>query len=207
MRIQVIYSDDSIVVFDKPPGLLTVPGRGPANRVNLAEQVRRSFPDALVVHRLDRDTSGLLVMARGLDAQRHLGRQFEERVVAKRYVAVVEGKPQASSGRITLPIRKDSNRPPRQCVDHANGRPAVTDWRIVSRYADRARLELAPLTGRSHQLRVHLAEIGHPVLGDPLYGSDAAVTMAERLMLHASRLTLMHPIAGEPMTWVSDCPF
>ncbi len=207
MDIPIVHSDSSIVVLHKPAGLLTVPGLGAANSTNLVSLVRIEFPDALIVHRLDRDTSGLIVMARCVEAQRSLSGQFEQRTVAKRYIAMVAGTPKLSQGRIDLPIRKDFERPPRHRVDYAHGRPAVTDWRIVARFADRARLELAPLTGRSHQLRIHLAEIGHPVLGDPLYGCGDASRMADRLLLHASRLSVTHPLTGEQMTWTSDCPF
>jgi tRNA pseudouridine32 synthase/23S rRNA pseudouridine746 synthase len=207
MDIPIVHSDSSIVVVEKPAGLLTVPGLSAANSTNLVSLVRIEFPDALIVHRLDRDTSGLIVVARDIEAQRNLSRQFERRTVVKRYIAVVSGSPNAPQGRIELPIGKDFERPPRHRVDHAHGRPAVTDWRIVARFADRARLELAPLTGRSHQLRIHLAEVGHPVLGDPLYGCGDASRMADRLLLHASRLSITHPLTGEQMTWTSDCPF
>jgi tRNA pseudouridine32 synthase/23S rRNA pseudouridine746 synthase len=207
MEIPVVYVDAALVVLDKPAGLLTVPGLGPTNEMNLAGLVRQRFPDALVVHRLDRDTSGLLVMARGADSHRALSRQFEMRTVSKRYVAVVEGSPNAACGRIELPVRKDFERPPRHRVDHAQGRPAVTDWRTLDRDSDRTRLELAPLTGRSHQVRLHLAAIGHSVLGDPLYASDRAFMMSDRLLLHASRLALVDPRTGERLSWISECPF
>jgi tRNA pseudouridine32 synthase/23S rRNA pseudouridine746 synthase len=207
MTFRIIYLDDAIIILDKPAGLLAVPGRGPENQVNLASQVQELYPDALVVHRLDRDTSGLMVMARGEEAQRRLGRQFEERQVGKRYLAIVDGRPTDDRGRIELPMRKDLDRPPRQCVDFAHGRQAETEWRVIERQPDRTRLELAPLTGRSHQLRLHLAEIGHPILGDKLYASDPAVALTDRLMLHATRLSLAHPTTGEAMTWNSECPF
>jgi tRNA pseudouridine32 synthase/23S rRNA pseudouridine746 synthase len=207
MNLAIVYSDASVIVLDKPAGLLTVSGRGPMNQVNLATQVQRLFANALVVHRIDRDTSGLIVMARGCESQRQLSRQFELRLVAKRYIALVEGCPQTAFGRIELPIRKDLERPPRHCVDHALGRAAITDWRIVARDPARTRLELMPYTGRSHQLRLHLSEIGHPVLGDSHYGSEETFTTADRMMLHASRLTLVHPTTGKQVTWVSDCPF
>ena len=207
MRIEIVYLDEALFVLDKPAGLLAVPGRGTENRVNLASQVQHLYPDVLVVHRLDRDTSGLMVMARGEEVQRRLGRQFEERRVEKRYVAIVHGSPADDRGRIEVPIRKDFDHPPRQCVDFAQGRPAVTEWRVIARHPDRTRLELAPLTGRSHQLRLHLEQIGHPILGDKLYAHPSALAMADRLMLHASRLSLIHPMTGEAITWNSDCPF
>jgi tRNA pseudouridine32 synthase / 23S rRNA pseudouridine746 synthase len=207
MRTEIVYLDEALIVLDKPAGLLAVPRRGAENQVNLASQVQGIYPDALVVHRLDRDTSGLMVMARGEEAQRRLGRQFEERRVEKRYVAIVHGSPAADRGRIELPMRRDLVRPPRQCVDFAQGRPAVTEWRVIARHPDQTRLELAPLTGRSHQLRLHLEQIGHPILGDMLYANESALAMADRLVLHASRISLTHPITGETMTWNSDCPF
>ena len=182
MNLPIIYLDNCLIVFDKPTGLLSVPGRGVENRENLASAVQAVYPDALVVHRLDRDTSGLLVMARGIEMQRRLSRQFEERLVEKRYLAVVCGKVAAGAGRIELPMRKDFERPPRQCVDFAPRKPAVTDWRVIERAADRTRVELAPLTGRSHQLRLHMQQIGHPLLGDRLYADAAALAMAERLI-------------------------
>jgi tRNA pseudouridine32 synthase / 23S rRNA pseudouridine746 synthase len=207
VSLQIVHFDAAVIVLDKPAGLLAVPGRGAENQANLASQVQEHYPDALVVHRLDRDTSGLMVMARGEEAQRRLGRQFEERQVGKRYLAIVHGSPADDRGRIELPMRKDFERPPRQCVDFAQGRQAVTEWRVISRQPDRTRIELAPLTGRSHQLRLHLAQIGHPILGDKLYASEPAVAMTDRLMLHAARLSLAHPTTSEAMTWNSECPF
>jgi tRNA pseudouridine32 synthase/23S rRNA pseudouridine746 synthase len=204
---RIRFLDHALIVMEKPAGLLAVPGRAAENRASLAGDIRAVYPDALVVHRLDRDTSGLMVMARGAEAQRRLSRQFEERRVEKRYVAVVYGSPAADRGRIELPMRKDLEHPPRQSVDFAQGRPAITEWRIVERLGDRTRLELAPLTGRSHQLRLHLQKIGHPILGDKLYAHEAALAMANRLMLHAIRLALIHPTTGEPMTFSSPCPF
>lgn len=207
LKCQIVYLDEALIVLDKPAGLLAVAGRGAENQLNLAGQVQGIYLDALVVHRLDRDTSGLMVMARSEEAQRRIGRQFEERRVEKRYVAVVHGSPTNDRGRVELPMRKDFERPPRQCVDFAQGRPAVTEWRVIARLPDRTRLELAPLTGRSHQLRLHLEQIGHPILGDKLYANESALAMADRLMLHASRLSIIHPKTGEPMTWNSECPF
>ncbi len=148
-----------------------------------------------------------MVMARGVEVQRRLARQFEERRVEKRYVAVVGGSPAADCGRIELPMRKDLDHPPRQCVDYAQGRPAITEWRVIERLGDRTRFELAPLTGRSHQLRLHLQQIGHPILGDKLYAHADALAMADRLLLHATRLMFVHPMTGEPMTFSSPCPF
>jgi tRNA pseudouridine32 synthase / 23S rRNA pseudouridine746 synthase len=194
-------------VLDKPSGLLAVPGRGPENQDNLAGRVQQVYPEALVVHRLDRDTSGILVMARDPVAQRDLSRQFQDRQTEKSYMAVVFGRVAEESGQIDLPICKDFERPPRHRIDHAHGRWALTRWRVLQWLADRTRLELAPLTGRSHQLRLHLDEIGHPILGDKLYAHPEALALADRLMLHASRLSLAHPTTGQRMTWTVECPF
>lgn len=139
--------------------------------------------------------------------QRDLSRQFETRKVDKTYLAIVEGQPAEEQGKIDLPLRKDFEHPPRHCVDLEQGRPALTRWQVLDRQHDRTRLRLEPITGRSHQLRVHLAALGHPILGDPLYASPAALAMAERLLLHALSLTLMHPATGERMTWTAACPF
>jgi tRNA pseudouridine32 synthase / 23S rRNA pseudouridine746 synthase len=204
---QIVHVDESMIVLEKPAGLLAVPGRGAENQDNLATQVQHVYPEALVVHRLDRDTSGLIVMARGLEAQRNLSRQFEIRIVEKRYIAVVYGSPVQNGGRIDLPMRKDFDRPPRQCVDFAQGRPAITEWRVIERHADRVRLELAPLTGRSHQLRLHLEQIGQPILGDKLYAHEAALALADRLLLHATRLSLVHPASRQVIAFTSACPF
>ena len=202
-----IHRDQHLIVLDKPSGLLAVPGKGPELQDCLSARVQAEYPGALVVHRLDRDTSGLMVMALTIDAQRELSRQFAERRVAKSYVAVVYGSPSEPSGVIDLPMRKDFDHPPRHMIDHVQGRPAQTEWRVVQRETDRTRLELHPITGRSHQLRLHLATIGHQILGDPLYAHDEALTLSARLLLHAERLEVDHPISGERITWTSTCLF
>jgi tRNA pseudouridine32 synthase/23S rRNA pseudouridine746 synthase len=209
--LPIVHADEQLLVLDKPSGLLAVPGKGPDLQDCLSARVQAMYPGALVVHRLDRDTSGLIVMALSLDAQRALGRQFEARTIAKSYVAVVHGVPREERGLIDLPMRKDFDRPPRHMIDHVHGRPAQTEWRVIERgdnlQGDRCRLELHPITGRSHQLRLHLASIGHPILGDPLYAHEEALAMAPRLLLHAQWLTLDHPQTGERVTWRSACPF
>ena len=202
-----VYQDDQLLVLDKPSGLLAVPGRGPDLQDCLSARVQAVWPSALVVHRLDRDTSGLIVMALSADAQRNLSRQFADRTVEKVYAAVVFGCPSASEGAIDLPLRKDFDRPPRHKIDPIGGRPASTRWKLIERFADRSRLEVRPLTGRSHQIRVHLAALGHPILGDNLYAHDEALAMAPRLLLHAERLSLDHPATGRRMTWNAACPF
>ena len=207
MTYQVVYRDDRLLVLDKPSGLLAVPGRGPELQDCLSARVQAEWPQALVVHRLDRDTSGLIVMALDADAQRHVSRQFADRTVEKRYLAIVFGTLPADEGTIDLPMRKDFDHPPRHCIDPVSGRPAETHWRIVERLGDRSRLEVRPVTGRSHQIRLHLATIGHPILGDNLYAHAEARAMAMRLMLHAEELSLAHPDDNRRMRWTAACPF
>lgn len=214
--LDILYRDDHLLVLNKPSGLLAVPGRGPDSQDCLSARARAVAPSALVVHRLDRDTSGLMVMALTPHAQRELSRQFAERTVEKRYVAAVWGRMPAAEGVVDLPVRKDFERPPRHKIDPVDGRAAVTAWRLVERVSaesnglgicEQSRLEVRPWTGRSHQIRVHLASLGHPILGDPLYAHPEALALAPRLMLHAERLALAHPADGRPMSWKATCPF
>jgi tRNA pseudouridine32 synthase/23S rRNA pseudouridine746 synthase len=207
---EVIHADRHLLVLDKPPGLLSVPGLGPANQDCLARRAAAAHPGARIVHRLDRETSGLIAMALDADTHRNLSRQFERREVDKCYVAVVAGLVECDGGEIALPLRKDLDPPtpgPRHIVDHEQGRPALTRYRVVARDHDRTRLELRPLTGRSHQLRVHLNAIGHPILGDDLYAPPNVVAMADRLLLHAQTLSLTHPTTNERLTFEAPCPF
>jgi tRNA pseudouridine32 synthase/23S rRNA pseudouridine746 synthase len=207
---EVIHADRQLLVVDKPPGLLSVPGLGPANQDCLARRVAAEYRGARIVHRLDRETSGIIAMALDADTHRDLSRQFEQREVDKRYVAVVAGLVERDEGEIELPLRKDLDPPtpgPRHIVDHEQGRPALTHYRVVARDGDRTRLELRPLTGRSHQLRVHLEAIGHPILGDDLYAPPDVVAASDRLLLHAQTLALTHPATGQRMTFEAPCPF
>lgn len=202
-----VYQDEQLLVLDKPSGLLAVPGRGPDLQDCLSARVQAVFPSALIVHRLDRDTSGLMVMALDPATQRELSRQFAERLVEKRYVAVAFGRMRDASGVVDLPIRKDFDHPPRHKIDPIDGRPARTAWRVVQRGADRSRLEVRPETGRSHQIRLHLATLGHPILGDNLYAPPEALGLVPRLLLHAAGLSLTQPLSGARMHWIADCPF
>jgi len=214
---RVQHADEWLLVVDKPAGMLSVAGRGPAGEDCLHGRLCRRWPDAMVVHRLDMATSGLMVFARGAQAQRILSRAFAERAVDKRYVAVVAGRPQAgepdSEGwtTIDLPLAADWPARPRQKVDAVNGRPSLTRWRMaeVARCAweGGTRLELQPVTGRSHQLRVHLSTIGHPIVGDTLYAPAPIAGAAPRLLLHAERLALAHPADGRPLSWRCAAPF
>ena len=204
--VPVLHVDAAIVVIDKPAGMLAVPGRGAAGQDCAWARVQREFPDALVVHRLDQATSGILVLARGAAAQRQLSRAFAERQVDKRYTAVVDGLMVDDEGSIDLPLAADWPNRPRQQIDLAQGKPSLTHWRVLARdtTAGTTRLALQPHSGRSHQLRVHLLAIGHPILGDALY---APALTAPRLMLHASALSLPHPDDGRALNFSSSVPF
>ena len=204
---QVVHHDERLVVLNKPAGLLSVRGIGPQNRDCLADRVAAQLPGARIVHRLDRETSGVMVM--GLDARAHreLSRQFETREVFKSYVAVVAGRLEEEAGVIDLPLRKDLDNPPRHMVDARQGRAALTRWRVLATEGGRSRLELRPETGRSHQLRLHLRAIGHPILGDDLYAPDEIAALVERMMLHASVLSFRHPSTGAMVTFEAPCPF
>jgi tRNA pseudouridine32 synthase/23S rRNA pseudouridine746 synthase len=203
----IVHADAQVVVVDKPAGLLTVPGRGDDKADCLFARLAVRFPSLKLVHRLDRDTSGLIVFALKPSAQVHLGRQFEERAVDKRYVARVWGVPAGGKGRIDLPLTVDWPNRPRQKVCHDTGRPALTDWRVMSDDGATARVQLKPRTGRSHQLRVHMATIGHPILGDSLYADWQARAAAARLLLHAERLGFAHPESGARLAFTSPAPF
>lgn len=208
----VLYADDALLVLDKPAGLLSVPGRGDDKQDCLSARVQAVYPTALVVHRLDMATSGLIVMALGVDAQRQLNDAFAERRVEKRYVAVVQGCMPAQAGAwgdIDLPIIVDWPNRPRRMIDHATGKPSLTRWRRLPGQADgpTTRVELAPVTGRSHQLRVHLKALGHPIVGDALYGETDLAEPGQRLLLHASELTLSHPTSGVLLHFTSPPAF
>ncbi|WAC49152.1 RluA family pseudouridine synthase [Asticcacaulis sp. SL142] len=203
----IIYSDDYLIVVDKPAGLLSVPGRGEANQDCVAVRVQAAFPDALIVHRLDMATSGLMVMARGKAAHRSLSMAFEARQVDKHYVAVVAGQVAADEGAVDLPLITDWPNRPRQRVDHDIGKPSLTRYRVLERLSDRTRVELEPVTGRSHQLRVHMMAIGHPIVGDEFYASDEVRRLSPRMLLHAQSLRLPHPQTQQPVDYVSEVKF
>ncbi|MEY4297251.1 MAG: hypothetical protein RLZZ423_430 [Cyanobacteriota bacterium] len=217
----IIHAADDLLVLDKPPGLLSQPGLGPALADSLISRVQGRWPEARLVHRLDRDTSGLILVALSAELHRALSGLFAQRLVEKRYLADVQGRPAAAEGRIDLAIARRQRQPPLYGPD-PEGKPCRTLWRWLAPApsAGASRLELQPLTGRSHQLRVHLSAIGHPILGDPLYAPAAAGAGAEqqerqspppvgtrRLHLHASALRFAHPFSGEPLAFRSACPF
>jgi tRNA pseudouridine32 synthase/23S rRNA pseudouridine746 synthase len=201
---ELVYCDDFLLVVNKPAGLLAVPGRGENKQDCLSARVQQKFPDALVVHRLDMSTSGLLVFARGIEMQRRLSQMFREREIDKRYVAVVAGKLEPDTGEVNLPIVADWPNRPLQKVDFEQGKPSLTRYRVLSRTDTGSRVELEPVTGRSHQLRLHMLSIGHPILGDPLYGDESS---APRLLLHATELRFTHPVSGEALNFVSPPPY
>ena len=208
MDISIIHRAQCFVVVDKPSAMLAVPGRGPDKADCVAARVQAAFPDAtgpLVAHRLDMETSGLMVLGLDAAAQRHLSKQFEDRLVEKAYVALVDGVMEQDEGTIDLPIRADIDHRPMQIVDHVHGKPATTHWSVIAHEVDRTRLRLVPLTGRTHQLRVHCASgLGRPIIGDSLYAPHSA---APRLMLHATQLSFLDPANGRRVEFESAPPF
>jgi tRNA pseudouridine32 synthase/23S rRNA pseudouridine746 synthase len=202
----VLYADDHMLVAEKSAGLLSVPGRLPQHKDCLITRLQGLYPDALTVHRLDMATSGLMVFARGPEVHRTLSKTFADRQVDKRYIAVVAGDLSAD-GEVDLPLIKDWPNRPRQMVDHATGKPSLTRYRILGRGQGTTRIELEPVTGRTHQLRVHMMAIGHPILGDDFYASPEIEALSPRLLLHAERLSLPHPVSGARADFHSAAPF
>lgn len=209
MTSWLMHEDPALVIATKPAGWLAVPGRGEDKQDCLAARVQAVFPDALIVHRLDMATSGLMAFARGKLAQRRLSDAFAARAVHKRYVAVVAGRLEPDAGEIDLPLSADWPHRPRQRVDPVSGKPSLTRYRVLAHDAtlNATRVELEPVTGRSHQLRVHLMAVGHPILGDALYASAEVQAMAPRLLLHALHLTLPHPDDGRAVSFDHAPPF
>lgn len=203
--IELPHHDESLLVANKPAGLLAVPGRGEDKQDCLIARVQAEFPDALTVHRLDMATSGLMLFARGAEMQGRLSRMFRERLIEKRYVALIAGRITPETGEIALPLVADWPNRPRQKVDHDTGKPSLTRYRLLGYDADSdtSRVELEPITGRTHQLRVHLAAIDHPILGDALYGGRES----GRMLLHACLLSFAHPLSGEALNLACDPPF
>lgn len=216
---EILFHDEHLLALDKPPGLLTVPGIGPGRQDCLIARVQRTFPTARIVHRLDRDTSGVILLALDAETHRELSRMFHDREVRKTYVAIVAGTLATEAGEINLPMRKDLDAAratgvPRHIIDHEQGRPAETHWRVMKRWAASptvplpvSRVALQPITGRSHQLRVHMSAIGCPILGDDIYAPPAIRDAAERLLLHAESLQLADPWSAAPLRFTAPCPF
>ncbi len=205
--LDVIHLDDHILAVNKPSGLLSVPGKAFEHRDCLETRVVMTYPNALLVHRLDMDTSGVMIFACNKHAQRHISSQFQKRQMQKTYIARVRGLVADDTGTVDLPLIVDWPNRPLQMVDHERGKPSVTDWSVLEHETDVTRMELCPKTGRSHQLRVHMRELGHPILGDRFYADAPTIAAADRLQLHAQTLRLRHPEGGEWLTLHADCPF
>lgn len=205
--LQILYRDEDLLVLNKPSGLLSVPGKAPEHKDSLQLRVQRVFPTATVVHRLDMATSGIMLMALNSESHKQVSLQFERRQTAKVYLARVWGVPRQHSGEINLPLICDWPNRPRQMVDFMRGKQALTRWQVINSQENQALLRLEPVTGRSHQLRVHMLSLGHPILGDKLYAKGQALHMASRLQLHASELQLNHPRSKEKLHFTCHCPF
>ena len=199
------YIDDDLIIVEKPSGLLSVPGKTEPDC--LEARIRKDYPEALTIHRLDMATSGIMVFARNANAQRHVGLQFEKRIPEKTYIARVLGQVQDKIGHVNLPLITDWPNRPKQMVCHERGKPSITEWKLLEQEGQASRLALFPKTGRSHQLRVHMLSIGHPILGDRLYADEDAFMSAPRLQLHAHKLKLRKPTGGEWIEFESPCPF
>lgn len=205
--LPIIHVDDHILVLDKPSGLLTVPGNRPERADCLESRAQEDYREARIIHRLDMDTSGVIVLARTASAQAHIGLQFEKRRTGKAYEALVWGQMGGNKGRVDQPLITDWPNRPKQHIDPERGRQAITDWQVMERSEDWTRVRLSPLTGRSHQLRVHMAHLGHPILGDNLYAPADALAASNRLCLHARTLEFIHPASGDQMRFTSWVPF
>jgi tRNA pseudouridine32 synthase/23S rRNA pseudouridine746 synthase len=206
--LEIIYIDEYLLAVSKPSGLLSVPGRGEDKTDSMATRVQRLFPDALVAHRLDRDTSGLLVFPRGAKVHRQLSMMFEQRTMKKSYIAVVLGRLDPVQGKVDLPLLVDWPNRPKHCVNELNGKPAQTLYQLQNydQTTNTSRVTLEPLTGRTHQLRVHMQSLGHPIVGDSLYGGNEE-GLAKRLLLHAHTLDFVHPVTGKNLKLVAPLPF
>jgi len=203
-EIRILYEDGDLLLVRKPDLLLSVPGRHPLNKDCLVTRLQQRYPSASIVHRLDLDTSGIMVIPLNKASHAHISRQFQQRQVEKSYIAIVYGMLKEDRGEVDLPIACDWENRPRQLICHQRGRQALTRFEVLERGVDRTRVLLRPVTGRSHQLRIHMREIGHPILGCDMYAHPQALAMAPRLLLHATSLAFAHPATGE---WLAgECP-
>ncbi|MBZ9612260.1 pseudouridine synthase [Rheinheimera maricola] len=205
--LDILYQDNALVVFNKPSGLLTVPGKAPEHKDSLEYRARLVWPGIRVVHRLDMATSGIVIMALTADSQRELNRQFQQRLTEKHYIACVAGLVEADIGSIDLPLICDWPNRPKQKVCYQYGKASLTHYQVLSRDGKNSRLKLTPITGRSHQLRVHLQWLGHAILGDKFYADTANMALAHRLQLHAEKLVIIHPETGDSLQFVVQSPF
>ncbi len=205
--LNIIFQDDDILVLDKPSGLLSVAGRLDIHKDSLQTRVQSVFPTALVVHRLDMSTSGIMLMALNKESHRRLSRQFQDRQVSKRYLARVFGVPSTESGSVDLPLICDWLNRPKQKVDFEQGKASLTHWKLLDSNGQTSLIELEPVTGRSHQLRVHMQHLGHPILGDKFYAHELAFNLSKRLDLHAAYIQFTHPVTKQEMEFTIDIQF
>jgi len=205
--LKVLYDDPHLLVLDKQSGLLSVPGKHADHKDCLESRALEAFAGARIIHRLDMETSGVIAMALDKETHRQISKQFERRKTSKTYIARLAGVTEKEEGTIDLPLICDWPNRPRQMVDHINGKSAQTLWRVLEREQGTTRVEFTPITGRSHQLRVHALSIGHPILGDNLYGTPETKAAAKRLQLHAQKLTLFHPAQEKYVTFEAPVPF
>ena len=206
MTLEIIYQDEYLIVVNKPSGLLSVPGVGGDNQDSVATRMMAINPEVKIVHRLDCHTSGIMLLAIGIKMQRELSRQFHDRKINKQYIAEVRGILSEQQGVIDVPMRGDPDDRPRQIVDYEQGKSASTQWQVISIEADRTRLLLKPITGRTHQLRIHCISMGHIIIGDSLYGDDIE-KQEQRMLLHAETISLFHPATGAPISLTAPCDF
>ncbi len=205
--LRILHRDDDLLVLSKPTDLLSVPGKLPGLHDSLQTRAVEEFPEALLVHRLDMDTSGVFLMALNKRAQSLVSKQFQYRKTDKHYIAKIWGAPPEATGTVDLPLRCDWDNRPLQIVCHEHGRPSQTHWEVLESADGVSCVKLTPVTGRSHQLRVHMAELGCPILGDPFYAHEEARGAADRLLLHAESLTIYHPTTNERVTFSDPAPF
>lgn len=205
--LDILYIDEDVLVVNKPSGLLSVPGKELKHRDSLEQRVKAQYPNSFLVHRLDMDTSGIMIFALNKNTQRLLNMQFEKRMVKKLYEARVFGNMKARNGSINLPLIVDWPNRPMQKVDIENGKNALTHWRVLKKEKNESRVELIPETGRTHQLRVHMKSLGHTILGDRFYGNAKEISLADKLQLHAKRLIIIHPKSDKQFTFEASTPF
>lgn len=206
-HLSVLHADGDLLVLDKPSGLLSVPGKAREHSDCVEARAQQDYADARIVHRLDMDTSGVMVLAMNARAHRHLGLQFERRKTQKTYIAEIWGHLSEETGEVDLPLICDWPNRPKQMVSFEHGKPALTRWQVLERRARTTRVRLFPHTGRSHQLRVHMLSLGHPIIGDRFYAEGEALEASNRLALHAESLEFHHPTGGERVTFRAACPF
>src|SRR4051812_8370404 len=207
--ISILFKDEHLLLINKPSGLLSLSGKNPLNKDSVHFRLVQDFPPATLVHRLDFGTSGIMVVALNKTVNAFIGKQFQEGTVLKTYTAILNGHLKEDNGLIEFPITKDVDNFPLQKICYETGKKAVTQYHVIERLENptRTRVLFSPVTGRTHQLRIHSREINHPILGCDLYRNAESFDMAERLMLHATEIEFVHPATGEKITGVCPCPF